>query len=202
MMTTKIKNAINESLLDWCLAHEWDWMLTLPMSPDATSVQVERNFVRWISEIEEKDGDLDFRWAKLIPTQSKGQPREFHVMVGGISSGEWSFWSRRWPVLFGATEPVGRRAYAYRRELDSLVKRLAGTDLNIQIHVGPVKIHTGRSMQVNRDGLPQGGEALLVPKPQARTKWQRLREWGPSSLLLPFPDKPLEFSKAGRSKKS
>ena len=148
-MTTKIKNAINQTLLDWCLAQEWDWMLTLPLPSDATSVQVDRNFLRWISEIEEKDGGMDFRWAKLIPTQSDGPTGEFHVLVGGISSGEWSFWSLRWPVLFGATEPVGHRAYTYRRELDPLLKRLARTDLNIQIHVGPVRIRHSRTMVVD-----------------------------------------------------
>lgn len=199
-MNTKIKNAINKSLLAWCLVHEWDWMLTLPLPPDATSVQVDRNFMRWICEIEEKDGALDFRWAKLIPMESKGLPREFHVALGGINLGEWSFWSRRWPILFGGTEPVGRRAYLYRRELGPLLKRMARTDLNIQIHVGPVKIRTSRSMQVNGDGLPQGGETLLVPEFQAKTKWQRLREWGPSTLLLPFPEKPSDLSKAGNSK--
>src|SRR5271170_1199581 len=103
MMATTIKITINKNLLDWCLDQQWDWMLTLPLPPDATPVQVDRNFMRWISEIEEKDGDLDFRWAKLIPVQSNGLPSEFHVLVGGINSGEWSFWSRRWPVLFGWT---------------------------------------------------------------------------------------------------
>ena len=176
-------------------------MLTLSLPPDVTSVQVDRNFLRWISEIEEKDGELDFRWAKLIPTQSDGPTGEFHVLVGGISSGEWSFWSQRWPVLFGATEPVGHRAYTYRRELDPLVKRLARTDLNIQIHVGPAKIRHSRTMVVDSKGMPYGGEALLVPETRAKTKWQRLREeWAPYSVLLPFPEKPLAPSKAGRSK--
>lgn len=201
-MTTKIKNAISQTLLDWCLAHEWDWMLTLPLPPDATFIQVDRNFLRWISEIEEKDGDLDFRWAKLIPAQPDGAPGDFHVLVGGISSGEWSFWSRRWPVLFGATEPVGHRAYTYRRELDPLLKRLARTDLNIEIHVGPARIRQSRTMEVDSKGLPYGGEALLVPETRAKTKWQRLREeWGRTSVLLPFPEKSLALSKAGRSKK-
>lgn len=200
-MTTKTRDAINKSLLDWCVAHEWDWMLTLPLPPNATSIQVDRNFLRWISEIEEKDGDLDFRWAKLIPIQSDGPTAEFHVLVGGISSGEWSFWSRRWPILFGATEPIGHRAYSYRRELDPLLKRLARTDLNIQINVGPVKIRQSRTMQVDSKGMPYGGEALLVPETRAKTKWELLREeWGPYSVLLPFPETPIASSKAGRSK--
>ena len=200
-MATNLKNTLNKSLLYWCLTQEWDWMLTLSVPPDATPVQADRNFGRWISEIEEKDGDLDFRWAKLIPAQYDGLPKEFHVLVGGINSGEWSFWSRRWPVLFGGTEPVGRRAYRFRRELPSLVERLARTDLNIQIHVGPAKIRKSRTMQVNDKGTPDGGEALLVPEPRAKTKLQRLREWYPSSLLLRFPEV-TDASKLGRSKKN
>jgi hypothetical protein len=174
-------------------------MLTLRLPTDATSVQGDRNFMRWISEIEEKDGDLDFRWAKLIPAQSEAIPSEFHVLVGGINSGEWSFWSRRWPVLFGGTEPAGRRAYRFRRELPSLVERLARTDLNIQVHVGPAKIRQSRTMQINGNGMPYGGAALLVPESRAQTKWQRLREWGPN-LLLPFPEV-ADASQPGRSKK-
>jgi hypothetical protein len=69
---------------------------------------------------------------------------------------------------------------------------LARTDLNIQIHVGPVKIRSSRTMRVNSKGLPHGGEALLVPESRAKNKWQRLREWDPSTLLLPFPEKPLD----------
>jgi hypothetical protein len=196
MMATTMKIGINKSLLDWCLDQEWDWMLTLPLPPDATSVQVDRNFMRWITEIEEKDGDLDFRWTKLIPAQSNGLAKEFHVLVGGINSGEWSFWSRRWPVLFGWTEPVGRRAYKDRRELPSLVKRLARTDLNIQLHIGPAKIRQSRTLKVDGKGLPYGGDAMLVPESRAKTKWHRLREWGdPFNLSLPFPDEPVDSSK-------
>jgi hypothetical protein len=198
-MTAKIKNAINSSLLDWCLDQEWDWMLTLPAPPNAAAIQLDRNFTRWISEVEEKDGGLDFRWVKVIPTQSEEPKSEFHVLVGGTGSGESSFWSRRWPVLFGATEPVGCRAYTYRRELDSFVKRLARAELNIQIHVGPVKIRTSRTMEVDGNGFPKNGEALLVPESQTKTKLQRLREWGPSTLLLPFDEKPVGSSKVARS---
>jgi hypothetical protein len=104
--------------------------------------------------------------------------------------------------LFGATEPVGHRAYTYRRELDPLLKRVARTDLNIQVHVGPGKIRDGRTMVVDNKGLPYGGEALLIPETRAKTKWQRLREeWRHTNILLPFSEEPLAPSKAGRLKK-
>jgi hypothetical protein len=80
------------------------------------------------------------------------------------------------------------------------VERLARTDLNIQIHVGPAKIRQSRTMQVNSEGVPYEGEAMLIPESPAQAKWQRLREWGPN-LLLPLPEV-MDASKLGRSKKT
>ena len=95
----KSKVALNEGCIKLCSALPWNWMQFLPWVTGMTVAEIGRKFSQWIGEIETADGTLDFRWALIIPQNPNS--RELYVLVGGLSSGSWWFWTRRWAAIMG-----------------------------------------------------------------------------------------------------
>lgn len=145
---------INQTLLQWCAGQHWAFGMVLNSLPGVSDTETARNLARWTTEMELTDGTMDFHWASFIPREAKQPFRDFYVLVGGLSLGDSFYWSRRWPLLFGVTEPVGGLAYSHRKDLGPFLDKLADMDLTIEIHAGPKKIRRPRKMAVDDEGWP------------------------------------------------
>jgi hypothetical protein len=148
-----------KGLLKWCAGQLWDWMIVLPSSATATPTETEKHFRQWIEEIEQADGTLEFRWARITPRAGKGLSQESHVLVAGLSAGEWWWWTRRWAAINGDQEARGGYEYSARRQGDhlrSIFKQLLGKQkMDIEVRVGPKTIRHSRRLEVDEDGIPR-----------------------------------------------
>ena len=172
------KATINYSLLQWCSHQDWDFGLILGTPPGISDTDTARNLARMTTEMELKDGAMDFHWASFIPREPKQPFRDFFLLVGGLSLGDWFYWSRRWPLLFGMTEPTGSLAYEFRKDLAPLLDKLSGMDLTIQIHAGPKKIRRPRKTAVDEEGMARDLEKLVAPDRLKKPKLAPEETWG------------------------
>jgi hypothetical protein len=156
----------NKSLMQCCLAWQWDWMAVLQLPAGATMTEGERWFRKWIGEIEQADGTMAFRWLKLTPKIATNAEREFHVLVGGLSSGEWWFWTKRWSAIVGDREARGGYEYSYKKEgnrLRSTIREiLDGQQFDAELRLGPMTIRHKRTMKVDENGMPRNGHTLIA----------------------------------------
>jgi hypothetical protein len=106
------------------------------------------------------------------------------VIVGGLNLADDFYWSRRWPLLFGVTEPVGGPTYRNGEILAPLDERFAAMDLNIWLQVGPSKIRRPRKMAVDDEGMARDLEKLLAPDRLKKAKPEPEEMWGQLSFPL------------------
>jgi len=95
----KSSEAVNDGFIKACSSLQWNWLEFLPWVTGMTVAEIGGKFRDWIGEIERADGTMDFRWALIIPRDAKS--RELYVLIGGLSSGSWWFWTRRWAAIMG-----------------------------------------------------------------------------------------------------
>jgi len=150
-----------------------------------TVAEIGGKFRDWIGEIERADGTMDFRWALIIPRDAKS--RELYVLIGGLSSGSWWFWTRRWAAIMGDRQLRAGLIYGFPREKRRLAlvlrELLGGKRFDFEMRIGPKTISRSRTMDVDESGMPAGGEALLTPEPRKDAK----PKWTCEQLLLPYP---------------
>ena len=168
----KSRIALNDGCINLCSTLQWNWMQFLPWVTGMTVAEIGRKFSQWIGEIERADGTMDFRWALIIPRDPKS--RELYVLVGGLSSGSWWFWTRRWAAIMGDRELRAGLIYGSpweKRRLASVLKELlAGKRADFELRLGPRTISCSRTMDVDESGMPPGGAALLAPALRQRSK--------------------------------
>lgn len=153
------KKAIGKSFLTWCTHQGWDWFLVLTVPATTTTKEMGRNFRQWIREVEEADGTLSFRWIRFAPVKSIESSRESYVLVGGLSSGESWYWTRRWKAINRDPDSHAGAFYSSRRRKGIRLKRALEELLNdamcdVQIQFGPRHIQRRRTLKVDEDGLP------------------------------------------------
>jgi hypothetical protein len=154
-------DAITKRLMGCCLAWRWDWMVVLLLPGAASASERDGWFRQWIGEIEQADGTLGFRWIRFIPKKSRSDKHEFFVLVGGLSSAEWWFWTKRWSEIVGDPEARGAFEYSYRQNgnrLRSIVNSvLDDQKFDVEVRLGPMTIRRSRTMKVDEDGMPRNG---------------------------------------------
>jgi len=151
--------AIGSNFLNWCARQGWDWLFVLVVAATATPEEVDGNFRRWIQEIERADGTLDFCWIRLVPVDCKGSLRESYVLVGGLSSGEWWYWAKRWKAINSHADGHAGVLYSPRRRRgirlnSALHELLSKIDFDVQMQLGVRFIRRRRTLKVDEDGLP------------------------------------------------
>lgn len=155
-MTTQ--DAVVRNFLKWCTRQQWNWMVVLYFPASAPVAAMEQAFQQWIGEIERADGTLGFRWVRFFITQQDDGQKAFHVLVGGLSSGEWWWWTRRWHAICG--DPLARagREYPQWRKRDRLRPVLSNVlirqKFEIAMQIGAKAIQRRRTMAVDDDGIP------------------------------------------------
>jgi hypothetical protein len=161
----KSKILANEGCIKFCSALQWNWMQFLPWAAGMTVAEVDKKFTQWIGEIEKADGTMGFRWARIIPRD--GNVREFYAMVGGLGSGAWWVWTRRWATINGNRELRAGLIYGFPREkrriAPVLQELLVGKKFDFEMRMGPKTISRSRKLELDEFGMPLGGEALLIP---------------------------------------
>src|SRR5579864_8738268 len=106
--------AVNENFIKICAIVRWNWMLSLPWAAGMTVTQVGETLKAWIGEIEVADGTMDFRIALITPRDPA--VHEFYILVGGLGTGTWWFWTRRWAVMMGDQQLRGALKYRFPGE--------------------------------------------------------------------------------------
>jgi len=83
--------------------------------------------------------------------------RESFVLVGGLSSGESWYWSKRWKALNG-DDSHAAISYSSRRKgmrlKDALAELLDDSNFDVQMQFGARHIRRRRTLRVDEDGLP------------------------------------------------
>ena len=149
------KEKVAQDFLRWCARQRWDLLFALPFPEGKTVAETFRNFRRWILEIEMAEGTLAFRWVRMVKVHKTEPLGDFYVLVGGLSSGEWWYWARRWRVLSGGTEGAGvhywhrlqRRGRGRRSVGPVLRELLAGENFDFDLRIGPQVIQRQRRMK-------------------------------------------------------
>jgi hypothetical protein len=181
----KSNEGVNEGFIKSCSAQQWNWVQFLPWVMGMTVAEIGGKFSQWIGEIERADGTMDFRWALMIPRDLNAQG--FYAFVGGLSSGSWWFWTRRWAAIMGDRELRGGLIYGFpgekRRLAPVLRELLAEKRFDFEMRIGPKTISRSRMMDVDESGMPAGGEALLIPAARKKSPPGEPYE----QLVLPYP---------------
>lgn len=163
--------AANEHFIKMCAIVRWNWLLSLPWAAGMTMAEIGEKLKSWISEIETADGTMGFRFALIIPRDQTS--REFHVLVGGLGSGKWWYWTRRWAAIMGDRQLRGSLLYGFpgekRGPTSALKHLLVGKKFDFEMRIGPATIQCSRMMDVDESGMPIGGEALLIPVASKKT---------------------------------
>jgi len=63
--------------------------------------KADRLLYEWLDEIEQEDGDADFRWCRVVDRSTDEDWLCFYILVGGLRSGSRHYWAYRWEELAG-----------------------------------------------------------------------------------------------------
>jgi|SRR5579862_6442301 len=174
----KFSKAANEYFIKMCSTLPWNWMVSLPWAVGMTVAEVGEKLKVWIGEIEVADGTMDFRFALIIPRDPTS--RDFYILVGGLGSGKWWYWTRRWAALMGDRQLRAGLIYGFPGEKRgptlALKQLLIGKKFNFEIRLGPKGITRSRKMNSDEFGWPVGGETLITVEPQTKSMPGRQRE--------------------------
>jgi hypothetical protein len=152
--------ALQTSLLEWAGQDKWNWFLALPI-PDYPGPEMgELNFWPWIRAVERHDGTSAFRFMRFtrIGVMPPVNERDaFFVLVGGLGSGEWRYWSLQWAARNTDPELRGRRLWSARqaRPLGPVLKKVCGKgQFFIEMHHGPRRLGYDQYLKVDDKGIP------------------------------------------------
>ena len=148
------------SLLRSAAQEKWDWLLALPISKFERPQMAETHFWPWIRSIERLDATWSFRFIRLARIGrivSVNEIDEFLVLVGGLGSGEWKYWSLQWAASNGRPEVRGRKIWCARddRPLAPIMKKYC-EEGHYVIHMqhGPKDLRPERQLKVDDKGIP------------------------------------------------
>jgi hypothetical protein len=181
------EHVIQEELLRSLIGLPWDWLMRLPI-PESFSHfdNPEWNRWGWMREIEVADATRYFRWVMFTPRPHTGSASEWFVLAGGLSSGEWRYWSLRWAAMNDSPESSGQIEWwpGHQKSLGAIVERLFKDQfVDLHLRFGSTAYWPLRKLEVDDNGMPLDRalrktlETTKRPKPKRR---RRIR-WG--SLL-------------------
>ncbi|MFY9527951.1 MAG: hypothetical protein WAR24_03480 [Candidatus Acidiferrales bacterium] len=150
-------NSFQKGLLRWCVQQEWNWLMRLPLSQNVDPDFWQVRFWELMREIERVDGTWSFRWVQFVPYGFTGFPEKFHILVGGLGSGEWRYCGRLWAAMNCAPETRGVNEWrsGQERSLAQVLNKLFGMDLFlINVQLGPNSLRRERRLEVDKGGIP------------------------------------------------
>jgi hypothetical protein len=178
--------------LRWCSNQPWDWLMGLPFSRESGGFDDPRLKVwAWLREIETADATRFFRWVKLVPREFRRLTEGCYVLVGGLGSGEWWYWTRRWTAMNDDVEvrPWTEWRATEHRRLGPVLENLFRKDqfVDVDARLGSTAYWPNRMLEVDESGMPYDPlmrKALTrVKKPKARpektlepVKWRDVLE--------------------------
>jgi hypothetical protein len=162
--------------------------MKLMVPANASVEKSERFFRQWVTDLELADGTMKFRWARIIPRESVGSPNEYLLLLGGLGSGEWRWWTERWIGISGDPDAKGELEYILpprRSQLRRVIEKvLNGRQYDIEVRVGPQRIRHNRLMKVGTKGKPTDPNILLAPRAREnrtmqaeKVQWESLLDW-------------------------
>ncbi|HEY2123510.1 MAG TPA: hypothetical protein VGH07_07935 [Chthoniobacterales bacterium] len=199
--TLKNENDITLNFFRWCSKQRWDWLMGLPYSNDRSSSVLRRTVLNWLREIERADATRFFRWVQFKPLEYMRKSTEAYLLVGGLGSGAWRCWARRWASmnadedLSGWVEWNAKDRKPLAPVLTKLIRERQFVDVDMRL--GSSAYFADRLLKVDRFGMPTDPVMLralkVVKKPkdrkEPRTKrvlWQSLLD---ESQVIPTPAK-------------
>jgi hypothetical protein len=158
----RMKADFIKDFVKWTARQDWDWLMVNVIPTRASLGKLDQNFQKWIREVEEADGTMEFRWIRFIPREYSGPSTEGYVLVGGLSSGEAWFWGKRWAVIDGDPNSHAGALYRSRRRYKVrlstvLAEVLGGKEsggFNVEMRMGPQTIERRRTFKTDYDGMP------------------------------------------------
>ena len=182
---------IQTSLLEWAAQERWDWLLALPISKYERPQMAEMNFWAWIRSVARLDATWSFRFmrfARIGHFVSVNEIDEFLVLVGGLGSGEWRYWSLQWAARNGRPEVRGRKLWSARnnKPLGPILKKYC-EEGQFVIHVqhGPKELGYERHMKVDEKGIPYDPKLREALKRGLRAAERKALQPSPSIVVLP-----------------
>jgi len=97
-----VRRRLVESYAEFLKRWRWDWFATLTFRGVRSSATAKTLFNRWIADVENLDGESDFRWVRVTEKGPAGTTPHFHVLVGGLKTArDRGRCERRWSDLAG-----------------------------------------------------------------------------------------------------
>jgi hypothetical protein len=108
-------------------------------------------------------------------------PREYrqkseccYALVGGLNSGEWKYWTRRWPAMNGEPESIGSKIWSKdcRKPLRPILDKLfrEGQFVDVEMRLGSRAYWPERRLQVDKNGMPLDPLMLKALKTMGKPK--------------------------------
>jgi hypothetical protein len=138
------------SFLNWLSRYEWSVLLEVAAAKGIPPKEINRRLREFLREMEETDGTLDFRWVQF-GFRDRQDPREFYLLVGGLSSTESWHWSRRWRDINQHGDDAGA-GIAYvkggrERLRAALREHLGERKFDVRMQIGPKQIQRRRRLR-------------------------------------------------------
>jgi hypothetical protein len=183
------ERGIQQRLFNLLAELPWDWLMRLPIPEYFSPYDDPKwNLRNWLREIEQADATRFFRWVLFIPRPYKAAAEERFVLIGGLSSGEWWYWSRRWSAMNDHPGLIGRLEWwaGRKQSLGPVFEKLFGHSfVDVDMRFGSTASWPERTLQVDADGMPldpamrKALKTVNKPKPKrpVRTKWQNVLTW-------------------------
>lgn len=186
----RYRDDMTVSFLRWCSRRPWDWLMEFPYPDDSGSIYPPEIIV-WnlMREIETADATRFFRWVTFRPREFKRPVETSYALVGGLGSGEWKYWAKRWAAMNGDAGIVGLKLWRNglkKPPLRKIMQKLFRKDqfVDIEVRLGSHAYWPDRKLRVDEKGMPldplmlKALKTINKPKPRKppRVKWQSLLE--------------------------
>jgi hypothetical protein len=181
----------HSSLLRWAAQEKWDWLMALPISKHERPQMAEMNFWPWIRAIERLDATWSFRFMRfkrIGRIVSVNEVDEFLVLLGGLGSGEWRYWSLQWAARNDRPEVRGRKLWGARdnKPLGPILKKHCGEgQFVIHVQHGPKELGYERHMKVDEKGIPYDPKLRKALKRGLRAAERIALQPSPGIVVMP-----------------
>jgi hypothetical protein len=183
------ENDVTPDFLRWCSERSWDWLMALPV-PEGPNWNLPPEIIAWkfLCEIEAADATRFFRRVTLTPREYRKKSECCYALVGGLNSGEWKYWTRRWAAMNDEPESIGSKIWSKdcRKPLRPILDKLFrdGQFVDIELRLGSRAYWPQRRLQVDKNGMPldplmlKALKTMKKPKPKkpARAQFYNLLE--------------------------
>ena len=180
------------SLLRWAAQEKWDWLLALPILGYEGPDMAEMNFWPWIRAIERLDATWSFRFmrfARIGHFVSVNEVDEFLVLVGGLGSGEWRYWSLQWAARNRNPEVRGRKLWSARgdKPLGPILKKYCEEgQFLVHMQHGPKELGCERHLKVDDKGIPYDPKLRKALKRGLRAAERKALQPSPGIVVTPY----------------